>query len=766
MYLKNKKRNWNFKIRWLLLGLCFNLWIASNVFAQSFNPVRTERRSPDESKPTSYTEWKARWDAKQKFIGGEVTYRSARLQKTELDSFVFGDDFVYFKGFVRNSDFSLCEQLPPVTSFIVLLNGDDNKILTDESPRWSFGDPNISGKGYYGIELGNFADPDIAVGDSFRIIFSCYEKNEFEQGELQDVIPSIPLLPTFPSTLQMQPANIPLPPDSIKINREESNINICWEQLPGLSYTIYRRSINDTLVLHFPRYQYKKIATDIIDSCFTDTTIDTADTYKYIMFAQDIATGLISGRSTEITQPENINEVRAVFVEPWLYSDIENRLLQMVQDWEEEGAKVVVYSMQFPNHQALRDTLKSIKDLKGALLIGDFPVPWFQKCGEDGEHYQEYPVDLYYMDLDGIWQDNLHYKSGVGLIPGSDDIYDTHIANYPRGTEAPEIVIGRITPTPGMGDATEIINNYLNKCHCYRQNIDGIRQKFKALAYPDDDWSQWGNYIARDYISMVYGECTCINDSNTTTATDYKSRLDNNYSLIHVWVHSWEQGHSFKIDDGNADEYFYNYQILPAKANANFYNLFACGNSRYIEDKNCAAIYALQTTAGINTIGTTHSGGMLAWEYFYEKLAEGISFGNAFLKTYQKVGEGKFTEESKGWYYGLTFNGDPFVVPQIPYITNIAQENVNSIPTKLNLTNYPNPFNAVTKIQFQIPKAGFVSLKIYDILGREKSILVNEKKHAGNFEILFNGTDLVSGVYFYKLQAGKLFETKKFILIK
>jgi photosystem II stability/assembly factor-like uncharacterized protein len=80
--------------------------------------------------------------------------------------------------------------------------------------------------------------------------------------------------------------------------------------------------------------------------------------------------------------------------------------------------------------------------------------------------------------------------------------------------------------------------------------------------------------------------------------------------------------------------------------------------------------------------------------------------------------------------------------------------------------NYPNPFNPSTTIRYKIPFAGFVSLKIYDVLGNEILILVNEEKPAGSYEVKFNASDLPSGIYLYKLQAGSFFEMKKMTLLK
>jgi PKD repeat protein len=80
--------------------------------------------------------------------------------------------------------------------------------------------------------------------------------------------------------------------------------------------------------------------------------------------------------------------------------------------------------------------------------------------------------------------------------------------------------------------------------------------------------------------------------------------------------------------------------------------------------------------------------------------------------------------------------------------------------------NYPNPFNPSTIISYAIPNSGHVTLKIYDLLGREVQILVNEYQEASRYSINFNAGNLSTGIYFYKLQAGNYLETKKMILIK
>jgi hypothetical protein len=99
-------------------------------------------------------------------------------------------------------------------------------------------------------------------------------------------------------------------------------------------------------------------------------------------------------------------------------------------------------------------------------------------------------------------------------------------------------------------------------------------------------------------------------------------------------------------------------------------------------------------------------------------------------------------------------------------VTSIGN-NQNTIPLLYNLSqNYPNPFNPATQIKYDLPKQGFVTLKIYDVLGREITKLVNEVKSPGSYIVDFDGTNLSSGVYFYKLEVNGFNEVKRMMLIK
>ena len=125
--------------------------------------------------------------------------------------------------------------------------------------------------------------------------------------------------------------------------------------------------------------------------------------------------------------------------------------------------------------------------------------------------------------------------------------------------------------------------------------------------------------------------------------------------------------------------------------------------------------------------------------------------------------------------FAINFNGPNVLLGT--YSTGVwwrpANEIVSSVtdqhaaPVSYELEqNYPNPFNPSTEIGFQVAGYGQVSLKVYDMLGREVATLVNEELKPGRYERTFDGTGLASGVYYYRIQAGSFVASKKVLLLK
>jgi hypothetical protein len=96
-----------------------------------------------------------------------------------------------------------------------------------------------------------------------------------------------------------------------------------------------------------------------------------------------------------------------------------------------------------------------------------------------------------------------------------------------------------------------------------------------------------------------------------------------------------------------------------------------------------------------------------------------------------------------------------------------GNNNNNNIPKNYTLKqNYPNPFNPVTKIEYSLPQNSYITLKVYNILGKEVATLADKYERAGNHVVTYDAANLASGIYFYTLKSGNFTQTKKMTLIK
>nr|MBP9211893.1 T9SS type A sorting domain-containing protein [Bacteroidota bacterium] len=120
----------------------------------------------------------------------------------------------------------------------------------------------------------------------------------------------------------------------------------------------------------------------------------------------------------------------------------------------------------------------------------------------------------------------------------------------------------------------------------------------------------------------------------------------------------------------------------------------------------------------------------------------------------------------------FVLRADAIILFEANIVTGVGYEVMPSVPTDYALSqNYPNPFNPSTRIAFALPMAENVSLKIYDVLGREVRSLVNDQYNAGRYDITWdgknnNGTQVATGMYIYHLRAGQFSQTKKMMLMK
>lgn len=226
-----------------------------------------------------------------------------------------------------------------------------------------------------------------------------------------------------------------------------------------------------------------------------------------------------------------------------------------------------------------------------------------------------------------------------------------------------------------------------------------------------------------------------------------------------------------------------NWSIVATNAGQNRVNQIVMADANTCYGVSDNGTFMKSTNAGLNWVsqsyGTLHgislafisastgfivSGKESTQEYNITKTTNSGSSWTSVMsgtgKMYWAIG---FINSSTGWIVGdkgsilKTTNGGGV------WVSKIGKE----IPDKYYLhQNYPNPFNPNTNIKYQITNNSFVTLKVFDVNGREISTLVNEKQSAGTYEANFDASDLSSGVYFYRITAGDYEKTIRMVLVK
>ncbi len=228
-----------------------------------------------------------------------------------------------------------------------------------------------------------------------------------------------------------------------------------------------------------------------------------------------------------------------------------------------------------------------------------------------------------------------------------------------------------------------------------------------------------------------------------------------------------------KIIFGN-NENFYIYSTFdtPPTLFLNYGGLTEWQNSGTIDSDNYTYIGFFLHDSHLDKVKLADDGAIRMWTYIYPdwygnvRLSSPeaqINYAGVFLDL-----DVTLTREFvvTAWRDSRTGNEEIFysVTPTllIPYV-----EQEPGIPSEFVLRqNFPNPFNPVTKIKYSLPASEFVTLRVYNELGKEIAVLVNEQQNTGNYAVEFNAENLPSGVYFYTLHAGNFIETKKMILLK
>lgn len=353
-----------------------------------------------------------------------------------------------------------------------------------------------------------------------------------------------------------------------------------------------------------------------------------------------------------------------VLVNSSIYEDIEFYLNRYVSDVEKLGFNVDVFSISEDTAEDIRAILADAysEGLVGCLLVGD--VPWaFYEIDDPEYGHEEFPIDLFYMDLNGVWTDT-----------DSDGKYDQH-----NGNRVPEIWVGRVKASNMIGNEVALIQNYFDKNHDYRTATLSLPNR--ALIYIDDDWTgEWSDYV--DWaVSLCYNNRTLVDENVTSCPCDYLGRLTQNWSLVHLMVHGESDLHYFMTNGewvGNVTSI----DIQTTDPHAFFYILFSCSNARYVEFDYISGCYVFSDTYGVAAISSTKEGGMLFSDDFYRNFKTenlGFSFREWLAKRVVEEDEDPTWWYDKSWYYGMTILGDPTLSLQVFLQTDLNIDGVVNI---------------------------------------------------------------------------------------
>ncbi len=324
-----------------------------------------------------------------------------------------------------------------------------------------------------------------------------------------------------------------------------------------------------------------------------------------------------------------------VLVDGAIYAATAASLNQYVIDVGRDGYWATIHVLQGGTPADVRAYITSFNPV-GALLVGAIPAPWYEIDGD------QFPCDLYYMDLNGTWTD-----------PDGNGKFNSH-----TGDLHPEIWMGRVwTPTANGNDAA-LINDYFTRNHKFR--LGQLGHARSALAYVDDDWTGFDDCAFDELFPAA--AITKYTNPATTDADLYKAEVNSQRSWVQLCAHSWVQGHALRV--GTVNEYiqtpFFRDTNPP---NAHFYNLFCCGPGRFTDVDYLAGWYIFDKSGGGSNLGLTaiasaKSGSMLFFEDFYRPLGQGEVIGDAFVDWWKARGP-DHEDWERYWFYGLALLGDP-----------------------------------------------------------------------------------------------------------
>jgi len=396
-----------------------------------------------------------------------------------------------------------------------------------------------------------------------------------------------------------------------------------------------------------------------------------------------------------------------VIAEEDIYGLCSERIDRYIQDIEQYGGySAILYTV---SRSVAPEDIKTIisghyynDEITGVVLFGDVSTAWYEIADDFKSFgYALFPIDLYYMDMDGVWIDS-----------DSNGIYDIN-----EGNVEPEIWIGRIhTGTMHLlGSEEYLLNLYLDRNHQYWTGQIPLNDRI-GLTYTDRDWS--GGYDMKHDIILLCGVENHESyewDDGYFSKPDYLTRIGNNaYGMIQFACHSgWDSHHM------TDQPIIYCPEIFNVPPDALAYNLFCCSGCRWTAPSENdygylggAYVFNADDSDTLFAVGSTKTGSMLGFSKYYWPLGEGKSNGEAFKEWWIDLVGPEHDDGEKSWFYGMTIVGDPLVRLNSQSNTHFSsgdgtQENPYLVETPNQLyfmRYYPgNSFRQNSHIDMNIP---------------------------------------------------------------
>ena len=331
------------------------------------------------------------------------------------------------------------------------------------------------------------------------------------------------------------------------------------------------------------------------------------------------------------------------------------------------------------------------------------------------------------------------------------------------------------------GSATDGIFISTNNGDCWRQSNNGIadssNQVLKITAIGTQDSMI---YAGVDYWK---GAFVSTDTGRTWKAINDGIRSFNGEPTSHIYNFIFYDKYTYAL---SSDGIYYstnggtNWMLdstLGGKSFASIGDVFFCGDDTTIlsfkydltsRRRISGPYYTKYKQAEIGVLAS-YNNILIAGALFY-----GVYFSNDSGSTWNSLNEGWYILDANvyslnvtdSYLFAGTLGYGVWRIPLSQLLTSVENSKEN-LPVNYSLRqNYPNPFNPSTTIEYIIPKASFVTIKVYDVLGKEARTLVNEEKSAGIYKINFNAINFASGVYFYQLKTKDILLTRKMILLR